>query len=83
MTRLQLHGLLALSAWLATCQCCATGKKNLNFVIEYFAEYNQQNANFSQFIYFCKTLYMFQMGFSVHHKGLKTAHTALGICVTN
>ena len=30
----------------------------------------------SQFIYFCKTLYVFQTGFSVHHQELKTAHTA-------
>jgi len=34
----------------------------------------------SQFIYFCNTLYMFQMGFCVHHQELKTAHTASGIC---
>ena len=34
----------------------------------------------SQFIYFCKTLYMFQ---SVIHQELKTAHTASGICHTN
>ena len=33
-------------------------------------------------IYFCKTLYMFQTIFSVHHHELKTAHTALGICQT-
>ena len=33
-------------------------------------------------IYFCKMLYMFQTGFSVHHQELKTAHTASGICLT-
>ena len=34
------------------------------------------------FIYFCKTLYMFQTGFSVHLQELKTAHTESGICQT-
>jgi len=34
----------------------------------------------SQFIYFCKTLYMFQAVFFFHHQELKTAHTASGIC---
>ena len=47
-----------------------------------FAEYNQQDATFLKFIYFCKTLYMFQTGFSVHHQELKTAHTASDICQT-
>jgi len=28
-----------------------------------FSEYNQQDATFLKFIYFCKTLYMFQTGF--------------------
>jgi len=28
-----------------------------------FSEYNQQDATFLKFIYFCKTLYMFQAGF--------------------
>ena len=37
----------------------------------------------SQFIYFCKTLHMFQTGFSAHHQELKTAHTASGICQTD
>ena len=39
--------------------------------------------NVSQFIYFCKTLYMFQTVFSVHHQEIKTAHTASGICQIN
>ena len=33
------------------------------------------------FIYFCKTLYMFQTGFSAYHQELKTPHTASGICM--
>jgi len=37
----------------------------------------------SQFIYFCKTLYMFQTVLSVQHQELKTAHTASGIGLTN
>jgi len=28
--------------------------------VNLFAEYNQQDAKFLKFIYFCKTLYMFQ-----------------------
>jgi len=28
-----------------------------------FSEYNQQDAMFLKFIYFCKMLYMFQTGF--------------------
>jgi len=36
----------------------------------------------SQFIYFCKTLYMFQTVFPSHHQELKTAHTASGVCQT-
>jgi hypothetical protein len=42
-----------------------------------FSEYNQQNATFFKFIYFCK-----MHGFSVHHHELKTALTASGICQT-
>ena len=37
----------------------------------------------SQFIYFCKTLYVFHTGFPSIHQELKTAHTAPGICQTN
>ena len=47
-----------------------------------FSEYNQKFAKFLNFIYFCKTHYMFQTGFPVHHQELKTAHTASGICQT-
>ena len=32
-------------------------------VANIFSEYNQQDAKFLKFIYFCKTLYMFQTGF--------------------
>jgi len=49
----------------------------------WFSEYDQQDATFLKFIYFCQTLYMFQTGFSVHHQQHKTAHTASGICQTN
>jgi len=51
-------------------------------VSEYIRTVHPTRCNVSQFIYFCKTLYMFQTGFSVHHQQLKTAHTALGICQT-
>jgi len=39
-------------------------------------------CNVSQFVYFCKTLYLFQTVFRPHQE-LKTAHTALGIGPTN
>ena len=39
-------------------------------------------CNFSQFIYFCKTFYVFQTVFSFRHQELKIAHTASGICQT-
>ena len=50
---------------------------NLSFIgpciANIFEEYNQQDATFLKFIYFYKTLYMFQT----------FAHTASGICQTN
>jgi len=33
------------------------------FIANIFSENNQQDATFLKFIYFCKTLYMFQTGF--------------------
>ena len=36
-----------------------------------FAEYNQQDAPFYKIIYLCKTLYMFQTGFSSIIKSTK------------
>ena len=36
-----------------------------------FAKYNQQDATFLKFIYFCKTLYTFQTVFPVHHQSTK------------
>jgi len=47
-----------------------------------FSEYNQKFAKFLNFIYFCKTHYMFQTGFPVHHQEHQTAYTASGICQT-
>jgi hypothetical protein len=42
-----------------------------------------QSTSVSQFIYFCKALYMFQTVFSVRYQELKTVHTASGIGLTN
>jgi len=47
--------------------------------------YSQSTTNKMQrfTVYFCKTLYMFQTGFSAYHQELKTAHTASGIGLKN
>jgi len=45
-----------------------------------FSEYNQQDATFPSFIYFCETLYMFEMVFPVHHQENQNAYIAPGIC---
>ena len=48
-------------------QKVVTHLTNLTFtglcIANIFTEYNQQDATFLKFIYFCKTLYMFQMVF--------------------
>ena len=58
-------------------------KINLTFIgpciFNIFSEYNQQDVTFLRFIYFCKTLYTFRTGYSVHHQEYKTAYTASGI----
>jgi hypothetical protein len=47
-----------------------------------FAQYNQEDATFHNlFIYFCKTLYMFQTGFTSIISSSKL-HTASGSCQT-
>jgi hypothetical protein len=42
-------------------------------------KYNQQDATFSQSIYFYKLLYMFQAGSSAHHQEHKNVHRVSGI----
>jgi hypothetical protein len=58
-----------------------TNKKNKNEKnFGQFRRVRPTRCNVSQFIYFCKTLYMFQTVFSVHHQELKTTHTADRYC---
>jgi len=40
----------------------------------------QTRCDVSQFIYFCKSLYVFQTVFTPNIRSIKTAHTASGIC---
>ena len=49
---------------------------------DYARSQNTTNKMLRFTIYICKTLYIFQAGFSVHHQELKTPHTASGICQT-
>ena len=49
-------------------------------LLYWFAEYNQQDATFHNLFISVRRV---SDGFSVHHKELKTAHTASGIGQTN